>query len=83
MDGDDRRLSLPLHLWAKVVPYLPGDVRRKASRLIAKGDHLSKQGKAEAARVMYTQALHILEDAGVHHLRKKVQNRLLQYEEAQ
>lgn len=60
---------------------MPGDVRRKAARLIAKGDDLTDKGQTHAARVIYSQALAMLEAAGVHHLRKKVQNRLVQFEE--
>lgn len=84
MDEDyDQRITLPLQLWTRIVPLLPGDVRRKALRLIRRGDRLSEQGKPEAARVMYSQALEILEQTGVHHLSKKVKKRLLKVEEVQ
>lgn len=84
MDDDpDQRISFPLQLWTKLAPILPGDIRRKATRLIAKGDKLSDEGKVEAARVRYHQALELLELTGVHHLRKKVMTRLQDFEHAQ
>lgn len=60
---------------------LPGDVRHKAARLIAKGDQLTQEGDLAGARMMYDQALGVLQQTGVHHLRKKVLDRLVQFEE--
>lgn len=80
-DDSDKRVSLFLRIWAWLVVLLPGDVRRKASRLIVKGDELTDEGNLAAARAMYNRALALLQETGVHHLRKKALHRLVQVDE--
>lgn len=79
-DDDDQRPGFPLQLWTRVALFLPGDIRRRAARLIAKADRLYARGKRDEARVLYEHALAMLEQLGVHHLSKKVKSRLLEFE---
>lgn len=80
-DDSDKRVSLFLRIWAWLVVLQPGDVRRKASRLIVKGDELTDEGNLASARAMYNRALALLQETGVHHLRKKALHRLVQVDE--
>lgn len=77
-DDSDQRVSPFLRLWSRIIMLQPGDVRRRASRLIAKGDQFTAEGNTSAARVMYSRALDLLQETGVHHLRKKALHKLVQ-----
>ena len=55
---------------------VPGDLRRKAWRLVRSGDELRSAGKERSARLLYDEALQLADETGVHHLRKKVAERL-------
>lgn len=76
-DDSDRQVSIFLRLWAWLIVRRPGDVRRKAARLIAKGDQLKDAGNLVAARAMYNRAVAVLEPTGVHYLRKKALHKLV------
>lgn len=76
MDESEQRIGLRLRLWIGLLRMSPANLRLKAVRLMRKGDALRQQGRLGEARVLYDHALDLTNQTGVHHVRKKVLERL-------
>lgn len=76
MDDSGQRLGLRLRLWLFRQQISLANPRDKAIKAIRRADELRQRGRMVEARVLYTYALQCLDQVGIHHLRKKVLQRL-------